>query len=395
VRRIELEELERVVGTYSTGRQGPLFVVTGGIHGNEPAGIAAVRRVLDELATRALPLRGKLLALAGNLRALGIGDRYVDLDLNRAWTRERVAALERGESPGPESESVDQVELHEAVRRTMAEGEWDEVVLVDLHSTSADGAPFTIIADTLQNRRVAFSCPIPALLGLEERVDGTLLSFVAEEGHVAICLEGGQNDAPSTVDHHEAALWLMLVAAGALEAEDVPELEERRAVLEKTAWGLPRVVEVRYRFPIPPGFRFHMIPGYANFDIVPRGEHLADVELEPDVGFAENERIEEVRSPAAGLLLMPRYQGQGDDGFFLGREVRPFWLRFSGLLRRLRLSSLVTFLPGVRREGGDGHVLTVDPRVARWLVVELFHLFGYRWVRNRGERLVFVRRPDR
>jgi succinylglutamate desuccinylase len=29
----------------------------------------------------------------------------------------------------------------------------------------------------------------------------------------------------------------------------------------------------------------------------------------------------EIRAPFDGLLLMPLYQAQGSDGFFLGREV--------------------------------------------------------------------------
>jgi hypothetical protein len=37
-----------------------------------------------------------------------------------------------------------------------------------------------------------------------------------------------------------------------------------------------------------------------------------------------------------------------------------------------------------------------DPRVARFLATEVFHLFGYRRVRDAGERLHFSRRrPDR
>ena len=42
---------------------------------------------------------------------------------------------------------------------------------------------------------------------------------------------------------------------------------------------------------------------------------------------------------------MPLYQPQGDDGFFVMREFRPFWLRVSSLLRRARADLLFRLLP--------------------------------------------------
>ena len=45
---------------------------------------------------------------------------------------------------------------------------------------------------------------------------------------------------------------------------------------------------------------------------------------------------------------MPRYQSTGRDGFFLGKRVRPFWLKLSKGLRRLRLERFLAALPGER-----------------------------------------------
>ena len=146
------------------------------------------------------------------------------------------------------------------------------------------------------------------------------------------------------------------------------------------------MIEIRYRFPVPSGTRFAMVPGFSNFDLVEEGEVLAHI------GGTEQA---EVHSPSDGLLLMPRYQGQGEDGFFLGNEVRRFWLRLSACLRRMRLHWILPLLPGVRHDAGDKRVLHADQRVARFALVELFHLFGFRWSRNEGEELVFVRRMDR
>ena len=377
---------ERVLGSIDGSRPGPLFFVIGGIHGNEPGGVLAARRVLRELNRSGAAVNGRLVALGGNLTGLAGEVRYVDEDLNRLWSEEAIRAL-RGRDPS--QDSVEEGEMRGILRevsRHLKQGPWERVVVLDLHSTSADGAPFSIMADTIQNRRVAFALPVPVLLGLEETLEGTLLSFVGGLGHVAVCLEGGQNELESTVEHHEVALWLSLIAAGVIAPTDAPpDLDERRSALADTAWGLPKVVEVAYREEIAHGDEFHMLPGHTNFDLVDKQQLLA-------LGGPGGDR--EVRAPFDGLLLMPRYQGQGDDGFFLGHEVRPFWLHLSALLRRFRVGSLLPFLPGVTRSPEDPEVLLADPHTARWLPVQLFHLFGFRHARDQGERMVFVRRPD-
>jgi hypothetical protein len=47
---------------------------------------------------------------------------------------------------------------------------------------------------------------------------------------------------------------------------------------------------------------------------------------------------------------MPLYQALGDDGFFLVRKVKRFWLTFSALLRKLKVGHYMHLLRGVRRD---------------------------------------------
>lgn len=375
---------ERHLGSYPDTREGlpdgPLLLVVGGMHGNEPAGVLAARRVLCALAEARPAMRGALVALAGNLGALGRGTRYVECDLNRAWTDDGLAASREDSAEGREQREL------AALLLPLLGAARGEVTLLDLHSTSAPGAPFVIMGDTLQNRRVAFRLGVPVILGLEERVEGTLLAYISDLGHTAVCLEGGQNESPLTVAHHEAAIWITLVGLGMLRAADAPDLEGQRARLSTAARGLPGVVEVRHREPVPPGEPFIMQPGFANFDRVRRGEPLARV--------GPPGRQRELVSPIRGLLLMPRYQGQGDDAYFLGREVRRFWLSLSALMRRLRLEVLLPYLPGVQTAPAQARVLRVDPRIARIYTLEILHLFGYRRSAKEGPLQVYVRRRD-
>jgi succinylglutamate desuccinylase len=381
----DLAGLPRELGLWPRAGEarGTLLFVVGGLHGNEPAGVHAIRTVFAELERRALPLAGRVVGLVGNRAAVARGRRYAEADLNRLWTEEHVAAVRRGELAS--AEAREQAELLAHLDLHLAAG-FERVVLLDLHSTSAGGAPFTIHSDTLQNRPIAFALPVPVLLGLEERVEGTLLSWFADQGHAAVCLEGGQNDVPSTVENHVAALWLTLASTGLLAEHDLPELARHRARLANSARNLPAVVELRYRYGIDAGATFEMLPGFQNFQPVRRGEVLARI----DAGGG----AADVASPLAGRMLMPRYQALGDDGFFLGREVRPFWLGLSGLVRRARLDWVVRTLPGVAADRARPGELSVDRRIARWFTVEILHLFGYRWRAREGRRVRFVRRRD-
>src|SRR5262249_36243774 len=140
----------------------------------------------------------------------------------------------------------------------------------------------------------------------------TLIDWATSLGHQAVVLEGGQNDAPTTIDHHESAIWLFLVGTGMLAAADAPELAQHRKRLERAAGPLPRLLEICYRHALQPAERFEMVPGWANFSAVRAGELLAH----------SGERLElEVRSPESATMIMPRYQGEGLDGFFLARQV--------------------------------------------------------------------------
>ena len=100
----------------------------------------------------------------------------------------------------------------------------------------------------------------------------------------------------------------------------------------------------------------------------------------------------DIRSQQDGLILMPLYQGLGSDGFFIGRAVRPFWLRLSAWVRRLHLERIVHWLPGVHRVPEDMNMLRVDTRVARWYPLQIFHLLGFRRRRPQGRYLYVSRR---
>jgi succinylglutamate desuccinylase len=250
---------------------------------------------------------------------------------------------------------------------------------LDLHTTSGPGGAFVLTADTLPNRKFSLGLVAPLVLGLEERVPGTLTEHLADRGFITSVFEAGQHGDRGSVDRSEAAIWLALAAAG-LVPEGHPRVTGSRTVLLNASHGLPRVLAVRYRYGISEAAEFNMKPGYENFRPVARGEVLAEYLGQP------------VTAPESGRLLMPLYQKLGSDGFFLVREFRPFWLKVSEMLRGLGADRAPHLLPGVTRSpSGDGAII-IDRHRARWYALEIAHLLGFRRMEERVDRIVVVRR---
>jgi succinylglutamate desuccinylase len=100
----------------------------------------------------------------------------------------------------------------------------------------------------------------------------------------------------------------------------------------------------------------------------------------------------EITACETGLILLPLYQPLGDDGFFLGREVKRFWLTLSALLRKLKTGQYVYLLPGVRRDPVNENLLIINTRIARILPLQVFHLLGFRRLRWTDKYLFVSRR---
>jgi predicted deacylase len=300
----------RLVGSAGASG-GPLLIATAAIHGNEPAGVHALRRVFADLERHEVELAGRFVGLIGNRGALLAGQRYKDSDMNRLWSRRKLAELEAGDPAADTAEQHEQRELLAAIERELA-APHGEVVHVDLHSTSGDSPPFIVQNGDPRSLELARELGVPVLHGLLKNLDGTVLDFGEARGFTCVVLEGGQNEAETTIEHHESALWLLLHSAGLLADEPRFELAGHRQRILRSTSGIPAAVEICLRYAIEPQERFAMLPGFRSFERVVQGQLLA-------LGGPSGKR--EIRSPIGGLLIMPRYQGQGQDGFFLARPT--------------------------------------------------------------------------
>jgi predicted deacylase len=293
---------DHLLGEMPRTRPGPMVLLSGGMHGNEPGGVLAIRRILTHLQAEGSEIHGTLIGLCGNIGALRLGQRYTDRDLNRRWDEASLAALR--ETEGHTAEDVEQLELLAEFDKRCSEAQ-GPVYLLDLHSFSATGVPFLVVPDNAASHQLAGQLGLPGIAGLEKAIPGTTLEYFSHRGHVAIGVEGGQHDGADTSDTLENVAWLFLASTGVIPWSAIPDLEARRERLARVGHGLP-AVSVTYRHGISAADSFRMRPGFTNFQPVAAGDVLAE------------DAHGVVVAPLSGWILLPLYQPVGNDGFFIG-----------------------------------------------------------------------------
>lgn len=306
---------DRLLDRFTGTEPGPLIVVIAAMHGNESAGVEAIRQVFDRLRDHAeahpdFQFRGRLVGLLGNRRAFVRGRRYIDCDLNRQF-RELTIAAARKEAR-PRAEHAELIELIDAVEAEIADYQPERLVVLDVHTTSAPDGIFVITPDDRESLLMGVNMHAPVVKGLLVGLTGTSLHYFRGERMgfptQALTFEAGQHTEPESVNRAVAAIINLLRSAGAVRREDLPNDDDR--LLRRFSEHLPRIAELIMVYRIGQDEEFEMLPGFRNFQTVRAGEQLA------------KDRNGPVYSAADGYLLMPLYQKQGNEGFFLLREYR-------------------------------------------------------------------------
>lgn len=370
--------VERILGIHEGRHPGRTVIALGGVHGDEPASVRAVEAVLAELRRRDPDMTGKLVGMVGNVAAVAANRRFIDRDLNRGWTSRSCRRALEGRSD-EDTEDAEQRELLEAFHPLELESPYP-LVFLDLHSTSGPAAPFCIIPDVARNRQLALPLPIPTLLGLEEILDSPMLGYLTDRGHMGTAVEGGQHDDPETQARLEAVIWLSLLIMGCLRPNQVPRRAEYRTRLRRASAGLPLAVRILHRHGLGHDEGFEMEPGFVNFHPVRRGQRLARDARGP------------IEATVDGLVMLPRYQHQGDDGFFLATTVTRRWLMLSAAARRGHMEHLLPLWPGLHRNPGNPNRLRYAGTEPPAPMLKMLRLLGFHGVRARPPGLEFFRR---
>lgn len=302
-------DLKRVIGSIEGSEDGPTIIALAGMHGNEPSGVDALENVFDILFAAQVPLKGSFLGIRSNLDALSSNVRYIDEDMNRIWFPGIIEQIRS--SSEHELESSERVEMKQVMALIddfIAKGNDESVVIADLHSFSAEGCMFAITADKKKHVDLLSSLHVPLIFGIENTLRGTALRYYQDQGYLTFALEGGQHTNDLTIYNVTAALMMLLKKCGAIEEESISKLEEYNRHLKEHTQYVPSMVELVYQHIIEEGDNFSMKPGFRNFQYVKKGEWLA------------NDREGKIRAQCDGYIVMPLYQDQGNDGFFIVRK---------------------------------------------------------------------------
>ncbi|WP_135820795.1 M14 family metallopeptidase [Halostella litorea] len=220
------------------GEGTPEVAVVAGVHGDEPCGVRAVERLLDEPLTVDEPVK----FVVANEEAIERGERYVDTDLNRAF-------------PGdPDSDE------HERRLAAALSEEIEGCLTLAIHSTQSYAEPFAVVdgIDDLA-REIPPQLSVTALVETSEYIEGRI--FVATD---AVEIEAGLQGSAQAEENALRVTREFLTATGVLPGETV-----RREV---PVYKLVRAIDKR------PASKYEV---YAeNFERVPAGTPFAAVDGE-------------------------------------------------------------------------------------------------------------------
>lgn len=297
-----------------------MLICIGGMHGNEPAGVMAVDLILKMLEVEPITnpdfsFHGSFIGVRGNLKALSQKKRFVQRDLNRSLAPEEVDRIFNSDPTTLQDEDAEVYGLISAIRREINKLKPERVVILDLHTTTAFGGIFVLTADNEESINIGVNMNAPVITGFASLLAGTTMGYFKSEhfGGVpmtTVVFESGQHDEPLSVNRAIAATINCMQTIGCVAPEDVENRHNH--LLTEYAKGLPKVARLITRHHVDRVSEFEMVPNFKNFDAVSGGDILA---------YDNGTPITAIRD---ALIIMPKYQEQGVDGFFLVEAVEGY-----------------------------------------------------------------------
>ena len=367
----------RLIGSLTCSPKKPTVIFFSGIHGNERAGVEASKKVYNQILENKIKVEGNVYFVYGNKKALSKNVRYQVVDLNRIWNNQQVLRVK--ENPNTEiPEETEQLEIYQLIKEILKRNR-GIVYFIDLHTTSSPTQPFITISDSMNNRKFSLNFSVPVILGIEEFLSGPLLTYMNEFGYISLGFEAGEHYSKSSVDNCESFIWMTLYYSQCIKKKQLIFCDENCKSLGNPH-KKPRFYQIDYRYQIKPDERFEMIPGFKNFESIKKDTALA------------KSGDQWIRAEQDGLIFMPLYQKLGDDGFFIINKISLFWLELSYFVRKIKAHHLLRILPGIQKHPQDPFILIVNPKVAKFMTKEIFHLFGYRQRVLSGKDFHFIKR---
>lgn len=256
------------------------LVMLGGMHGNEPTGIEAVRYFLEHPPAIA---RGSLTLILGNTKAIEANERWVEgRDLNRYFTDAHL--VDRIEGTWEE-------ERAEEIAAVLREAD----ILIDLHSTNKPSVPFACSRVDAAHERLYRWFPLAHVIEDPDYVFGdepvTSEEYMDRVGNVGVCLETGMAGEEGQLAGTIAGLEKVMGEVGLVEGT-LPTPQPSPA-----AWRFYTTIKLDER-----GFRFVSGMGTHSFQPVGAGQIL---------GYRGDEPVVLDRDGVIVFPKLPEHQQMG------------------------------------------------------------------------------------
>lgn len=306
----------RLIGEYTDGRKGPMIICLAAVHGNEPAGIKASELMLKMLEVEPITnskfeFNGTFISILGNLEAYIVNERFIEKDMNRAWHKDHIDQIMAAEKSSLQHEDFEIREVMDLIHKKIKQYKPERVILLDMHTTSSDGGIFAIPNEKEASLLYAMQMNAPVIMNMLKGISGTTLDYFTKENFdvdiVSVVFESGQHFDPVSVNRAIAALTNLMAAAGSFDESHIAN--RHNAILDEYSKGLPRISTLVDKFYIEDITKFEMLPGFKNFQSIKKGDHIANYDGE------------KIHASHDGMILMPLYQKQGEDGFFIVQKV--------------------------------------------------------------------------
>lgn len=299
-----MEKNSRIIGKYSSGNKGPLLFITAAVHGNEPSGVEALKRVFTALENTKPKINGCIVGVLGNKLALEKNVRYIDEDLNRTWTEDNISQHKK-----ETSEQRETLEIIEVLEQ-FPEAKFSKRYFMDCHTTSSDSLPYVSVQLVNDNNKWAQNFPTYIVQGFSDIVYGAIDHYLSRIGLTGFTFEAGQHTNKNSTENHEGMMWLALKEACDLDLTQIPQYPlcvEKFSVKNAPDQKTFRII---YRHGLEENDTFKMKSGFKNFQKIYKGDLIA----------LQNGK--KIKSQWDARIFMPLYQSQGNDGFFVIEEVK-------------------------------------------------------------------------
>ena len=206
------------VWAFESGQPGPTLMISALVHGNELCGAWALKRALQ---AEMRPRRGRLILAFCNLDAFDTFDiekhdasRYVDEDLNRVWSTDRLADATTRER-----------QRARELKPWVEHADW----LLDLHSMHEPGKPLLLTGTLPRNIALAQALQAPEYVIVDAgHKNGTRMRDFGRFGDpasdaLALLIECGFHGDPQAVNVACDVMARVLVESDVMSAGDIPD----------------------------------------------------------------------------------------------------------------------------------------------------------------------------